>query len=158
MKINKDICPNCGGVLLPVAQVPFMGANVPISEELHIFECPSCEEYFRKKHGEFYPMELAEIVELQHSLVEKTKSLTGRGVVTTIEDKLEFYNFITENLSSELAGLLQENKFHRAYTLDEILEACKTLGINPKTCYGQLTRMVTGWLYSHKGRYAEEGA
>jgi len=67
------------------------------------------------------------------------------------EKKLRKWAKDIQVLSNELVPLtITEGKIHRAYTVEEILEACHEIGFNPKEVKGSMVGFVLHWLKKHK--------
>ncbi len=66
------------------------------------------------------------------------------------EKKLRKWTKDIQVLSNGLVPLTTESKFHRAYTVKEILEASRALGFNPKHVQGNMIGFVLSWLKEYK--------
>ena len=56
-----------------------------------------------------------------------------------------------EVLSSVLYHLTTENPIHRAYEVEEILDACDALGFHPSNVSNRRIGFVLNWLKENKG-------
>ena len=150
---NLPVCPSCGTELFPVTSVSVVGRKVPVAPELNIYQCPNCERYFQLKDNELYPITVPEIVEKENKLVEMAERIGGELYKSDVEIRMERLLKIADWMSTPLFSFMKRTKFHRAYTPDEILEACMALGFNPKEVSGNMLRFIQSWLYEHKGQW-----
>ena len=138
-------CPVHDVDLYPAISIKYGNTNVAIPDELEIFECPVGEELYIIKDYEPVPISKSEVYDLVSSYDKQKKFMTP------LEERIERLQKVGEYLSPGLFHLTKESKFHRAYTVDEIVEACDALGFPPKTVEGNMIGAVMSWLKKNKG-------
>jgi len=150
------VCPVHGGRLLPATSVLWNNILVPIDQSLGIYECPSGGEYYILVDDELKSISPIDIVKKQKEHTELVKSISETSkVFSPLEKEAERIEMIDRVLSDALYPLTVEESFHRAYSVEEIIQACNALGFHPKKVKGEMVGFVFDWLFKNKGQFRE---
>jgi hypothetical protein len=154
--IGDILCPVCkSSDVVSVASVTVNGTPLLLHAEIgEVWQCmnPECWSYFLKVNGEFKPIERME-------LLRRQKEITDLLVAEQEVSRARFYPRamevvvkaeMAEALSSLLYHLTAESQFHRSYGIEEIIEACDSLGFNPREVGSRRIGFVLTWLKENK--------
>jgi len=149
-------CPVHGNILLPATSVLWNGMLVPIEQSLGIYECPEGGEYYILVDNELKAINAIDIVKKQKEHTELVKSIGETSkIFSPLEKEAERIEMVDRILSDALYPLTVEESFHRAYSVEEIIEACNALGFHPKKVKGRMIGFVQNWLFKNKGQFRE---
>lgn len=165
MKINNPsntetiVCPECGATAeiirissITIDTVPLMLHN-DVGE---IYQCmnPTCMEYLEKVNDEFKVIKKIDLIRRQKEITDllATESEIAKAKLypKTVEAAIAKAD-VGKLLSSTLYTLTAESVFRRAYTVEEILEACAKIGLHPGDVDNSTIPYVVAWLEENKG-------
>lgn len=167
MKMNKSkgneietiICPVCG-YYTEAERLIELKVDSRITE-LHgdvgfIIQCvnPDCAEYLEKIDSDFKLITKMELIRRQLEITDfltKEEELARARLVPTVVEAEIVKAEAGRILSPTLYTLTAKSIFRRAYTVDELLEACSALGLHPSTIDNATIPHVVAWLEEHKG-------
>lgn len=117
-----------------------------------IWQCEraECMEYLIKVKDKYEPISRRKIIEEQEKI---TKFLAVEAEVARVPSFVEAEIAKADAgrmLSFVLYHLTSETMHHRAYSVEEILEACKAIGFNPLDVDNRRIGFVLNWLRDHK--------
>lgn len=167
MKMNKSndteietiTCPVCG-FYTDVERLIELKIDSRVME-LHedvgfIIQCvnPECAEYLEKIDSDFKLITKIELIRRQleiTDLLAKEIGLARARLVPTVVEAEIVKAEAGRILSPTLYTLTAKSIFRRAYTVDELLEACSALGLHPSTIDNATIHLVVTWLEEYKG-------
>lgn len=165
MKVNKlsntktIVCPECGATaeVIRISSITIDTAPLMLHNDVgEIYQCmnPVCMKYLEKVNDEFKVIKKIELIRRQKEITdllageaELAKSRLAPRAVEVAIAKAEAGRI----LSSALYTLTAESVFRRAYSVEEILEACAAVGLHPEAVDNSTIPLVVGWLEEHKG-------
>jgi len=158
-KIETINCPVCG-FYTEVERLIELKIDSKVTE-LHgdvgfIIQCvnPDCAVYLEKINDEFKLITKRKLIERQLEITDflvKDAELSRIKLVPTAVEAERAKIEAGRVLSPTLYTLTAESIYRRAYTVDEILEACSTMGFHPSTVDNSTIPYVVAWLEEHKG-------
>lgn len=116
--------------------------------EIYLCMNPDCREYLEKVNDEFKVIKKIELIRRQKEI---TDLLATEAEIT----KARLFPRLAEIeagkiLSRVLYHLTSETMHHRAYSVAEVLEACKAIGFNPGDVDNRRISFVLTWLRDYK--------
>lgn len=165
VNINKSsdaktiICPACGKTseITKVDRITIDTAPILLHDDVgEIYLCmnPECREYIEKVNEDFKGIKKIELIKRQKEITdllageaEIAKARLAPRAVEAAIAKAEAGRI----LSSALYTLTAGSVFRRAYGVEEILEACAAVGLQPEAVDNSTIPLVVGWLEEHKG-------
>jgi hypothetical protein len=153
---SKDTtCPVCGAELLPTLSIKVNDTAVTLYEDMgEVYQCtaPECNLYFLKVNGKLEQVTKLEILRMQKEiteLLEAERKAVRAEVFPMAMDSAE-KSELGRSLSRLLWLLTTKNVFHRAYSIEELYEACSAMGVNPSDVDNDMIPCVLTWLQEHK--------
>lgn len=163
MKMSKSndvktiVCPMCGETteVTRIYSVPIDGSPIMLHDDVgEVYQCghADCMAYLLKVRDKFEHISKFDLLKRQKEITDLLTAEAGIARARmfpramAIAAKVE----MAEVLSTVLYHLTSENPYHRAYSVDEVLEACETLGFNPSKVGNKQIGFVLGWLQEHK--------
>ena len=159
-KIETIKCPVCG-LDTEVERLIDLKVDSRITE-LHsdvgfIIQCvnPDCAEYLEKIDSDFKLITKMDLIkrqlEITDFLAKEDDIARARLVPSVVEAEI-----VKAEAGRALSPLLfhltaDRPPVHRAYAVDEILEACRVIGFNPIEVGSRRIGFVLNWLKEHKG-------
>lgn len=160
MKVNKSnntetiVCPKCGATaeIIRISSITIDSTPILLHDAVgEIYQCmnPACLEYLEKVNDEFKVIEKTELFRRQKDI---TDLLTTEAEAT----KARLFPRVAEFeagrvLSGTLYTLTAGSDFRRAYSVEEIIEACKAVGLHPSAVDNATIPYVVAWLEENKG-------
>jgi hypothetical protein len=155
--LERIVCPVCGTTaeIIRIGSVYIDGTPVILHEDVgKVYQClnPECMNYLLRVDNKFNPIEKFELLRRQKEITDLlTKEaeiskamLHPKGYITAMRAEMG------DVLSSVLYHLTSSTNFHRAYTVEETLEACEALGFNPRQVDNSRIKFVLSWLKENK--------
>jgi len=153
---SKDmICPVCDAELLPIRSMKINSTMITLSEDIgEVYQCtaPECALYFLKVDSKLEQVTKIEILRLQSEitgLLETERKAARAEIYPTAMASAE-RSEIGRALSRLLWTFTTENVFHRAYSIEELYEACDAMGVNPSDVDNEMIPCVLTWLKENK--------
>jgi len=117
-----------------------------------IWQCmnPDCLEYLIKVNDEYDPITKTKIIKEQTRITKfLAAELEAARVPSVVEAEVAKIE-AGRALSGILYNLTVGDMFDRAYTIKELLDACKALGLHPSNVDNDSIVYVVSWLREHK--------
>lgn len=164
IKMNKSdgeetiVCPVCEKTseIIRVASISVDTTPLLLHDDVgKIYQCmnPECMEYLEKVNDEFKHITKQELIrrqkEITDLLVTEAEIARARVAPTGVAAAIAKAE-AGRALSAVLYHLTSETAFHRAYTVEEILDACNKLGFNPLEVDNRRIGFVLNWLREYK--------
>lgn len=163
VKMNKSqndevLCPVCSSSdvirisTLAVDGVPAIMLHEDVGD---VYQCqnPECLSYFLKVNDKFESITKLELLRRQKDITDllaaEADVSRARLVPSVVEVELAKAE-AGRLFSGVLYHLTSATIHHRAYTVEEIIEACKTIGFNPLDVDNRRIGFVLNWLREHK--------
>ena len=163
VKMNKksnsnskdEVCHVCSAELLPTLSIMVNGTAVTLYKEMgEVYQCtaPECDLYFLKVNSKLEQVTKLGILRMQREITEllETERKAVRAEVFPMAMASAERSELGRSLSRLLWLMTTENVFHRAYTIEELYEACNSLGVNPSDVDNDMIPVVMTWLKEHK--------
>lgn len=161
MKVNKVsdssdmVCPVCGAELLPIRSIKVNNTMITLSEDIgDVYQCtaPECALYFLKVDSKLEQVTKIEILRLHKEITDllETERKAARAEVYPTAMAAAERSEIGRALSRLLWLMTTENVFHRAYSIEELYEACAAMGVNPSDVDNDMIPCVLTWLKENK--------
>ena len=163
MKMNNAknnvsiVCPVCKKTsdIVRIYSITVDSTPLMLHDEIgELYQCqnPECLSYLIKARDRFEPISKIELIrrqkEITDLLVAESEVARSRVYPKGMEAALKAE--MAEALSGVLYHLSAESPYHRAYGIDEILEACEKLGFNPSKVDNRRIGFVLNWLKENK--------
>jgi hypothetical protein len=155
--LEKIVCPVCGTTaeVIKISSISIDGTPIILHEDVgEVYQCmnPECMSYLLKVNSKFEPITKRELLSRQKEITDLLSKeaeiskarLYPSGYITAMRAEMG------ESLSYVLYHLTSATEFHRAYTIEEVLEACNALGFNPRQVDNSRIKFVLGWLKENK--------
>ena len=151
---NEVLCPECGSsevviiTDLSVDALPAMRLHEAVGE---VYQCqiPDCMSYFLKVKDKFEYISKFDLIKKQNAitvaLAAEAEAARAMLVPSVVEAEIA-----GRTLSPILYNLTVGDMYDRAYTVKELLDACKALGIHPSNVDNDSIVYVVSWLREHK--------
>lgn len=162
-KSNDDIktivCPACGKTteVTRVYSIPVNESPILLHDDVgEVYQCghADCMAYLLKVRDKFEHVSKLvllrrqkEISDLLTAEAEVARARLVPAVVETARAMAEAGRLLSSTLYTLTAGSI----FRRAYTVEEIIEACAALGFNPSVVDNDTIPHVVAWLEENKG-------
>lgn len=152
---NNTVCPICGSELLPTLAIKVNDTSITLYEDMgKVYQCtaPECGLYFLRVNSKLEQVTKLEILRMQREITEllETERKAVRAEVFPMAMASAERSEIGKALSRLLWLLTTENVFHRAYTIEELYEACAAMGVNPSDVDNDMIPCIMTWLQEHK--------
>lgn len=122
--------------------------------EIYLCMNPECNEYLEKVNEEFKGIKKIELIKRQKEITDllagEAEIAKARLVPAVVEAAIAKAD-VGRLLSSTLYTLTAGSDFRRAYSVEEILEACTATGLQPSAVDNSTIPFIVGWLEEHKG-------
>lgn len=155
--LERIVCPVCGitSEIIRVGSISIDGTPIILHEDVgEIYQCMNlnCMSYLLKVDKKFEHITKFDLLKRQKEITDLLTSeaeiakarLYPKGYLVAMKAEMG------ESLSYVLYHLTSATAFHRAYTVEEVLEACEALGFNPRQVDNSRIKFVLGWLREHK--------
>ena len=155
--IKTIICPVCKKTteVVRIYSIPVDTSPMMLDDDIgEVYQCghADCMAYLLRVNDAFEPIS-------KFGLLKRQKEITDLLVAESDIARARLYPKAMEAaamsemgdvLSTVLYHLTSESPYHPAYTIEEVLDACKTLGFNPSKVDNKRIGFVLGWLQEHK--------
>jgi len=163
VKMNKlndartIVCPVCDKTteIVMVYSVPVDGSFIMLHDDVgEVYQCghADCMSYLLKVRDKFEHISKFDLLRRQKEITDLLAAEAGIARARLYPKAMEAAAMVemADVLSTVLYHLTSENPYHRAYSVEEILDACKTLGFNPSKVGNKQIGFVLGWLQENK--------
>jgi len=161
MKKSDDaktiVCPLCGETteVTRVYSIPINESPVMLHDDVgEVYQCEhaDCMAYLLRVRDKFEHITKFNLLKRQKEITDLLVAEAGVARARLYPNAMEAAAMaeMADVLSTVLYHLTSENPYHRAYSVEEILDACKTLGFNPSKVDNKRIGFVLGWLQEHK--------
>lgn len=158
-KSNEDdiVCPLCDSSEISdrIYNITINDTPLLLHDEVgEIYQCmnPECRSYLEKVNSKIIAISKSELIRRQKDitdlLVAEREIALGRRYPKAVEFAATAE--ISESLSGVLYTMTVETDFHRAYTIEELFEACAKLGYHPSKVDNVRIPYVLSWLKEYK--------
>jgi len=150
------VCPVCKKTsdIIKIDFISIDDVKVRLHEDVgDIWRCMNfdCLEYLIKVNDKYEPISRDDIMDKQSNITKfLAAELEAARVPSVVEAELAKVE-AGRALSGILYNLTVGDMFDRAYTIEELLEACKALGLHPSNVYNDSIVYVVSWLRERKG-------
>ena len=151
------ICPACGKTteVTRVYTIPVNESHIVLHDDVgEVYECghADCMAYLLKVRDKFEHISKLDLLKRQKEITDLLTAEAEVARARMYPKAMETAAMVemAESLSTVLYHLTSENPYHRAYSVEEVFEACKTLGFNPSKVDNRRIGFVLGWLQEHK--------
>ncbi len=156
-EIERIICPVCKETseIIRVSSITVDDVPMILHKDVgEIYQCmnPACLEYLVKVHGKYEPISRIEILKRQKEITDLLEAEAGisRARLFPREAEIAMRAERGRALSPLLYHYTSETPHYRAYSVDELLEACDALGFNPSDVGNRQIGFILTWLREHK--------
>ena len=156
-EIERIVCPVCKETseIIRVSSITVNDVPMMLHEDVgEIYQCmnPDCLEYIVMVHGKYEHITRIEILRRQKEITDLLAAEAG-----VARAKL-YPKAAAVAMRAEMGGVLSPLLYHntsktpyyRAYSVDELVEACTAIGFNPSTVGNRQIGFILNWLSEHK--------
>jgi len=158
-KSNEDdiVCPLCDSSDISdrIHSITIDSTSLLLHDEVgEIYQClnPECMAYLEKVNSKIIVISKSELIRRQKDitdlLVAEREIAVGRRYPKAVEAAAKAE--LSESLSGVLYTMTIETEYHRAYTIEELFEACTKLGYHPSKVDNVRIPYVLSWLKEYK--------
>jgi len=150
------VCPECGKTteVTRVYTIPIDESPILLHDDVgEVYQCghADCMTYMLMVRDKFVSISKFDLLKRQKEITDLLAAESGLARSRLYPRAMEAAVMaeVADVLSTVLYHLTSESPYHRAYSVEEILEACKTLGFNPSKVDNKRIGFVLGWLTEH---------
>ena len=154
---NTIVCPACTRTtdITRIHSIPIDDSPIMLHEDVgEIYQCghADCISYILKVNNKFESISKFDLLKRQKEITDMliAESEVARARVYPKGAEIAAKVEMADVLSTVLYHLTAESPHHRAYLVDEVIEACETLGFNPSKVDNKRIGFVLGWLKENK--------
>lgn len=155
--IKTIICPLCEKTtdVVRVYSIPINESPILLHDDVgEVYQCghADCMAYLLLIRGEYKHISKFDLLKRQKEITDLLVAEAGIARARFYPRAMEAAVMVemADVMSTVLYHLTSENPYHRAYSVEEVLEACKILGFNPSKVGNKQIGFVLGWLQEHK--------
>lgn len=158
-EIIKIVCPVCTITTEAekITRIFIAGEETRLYDEVgKIYQCgnPECGEYLEKIDDEFRLIKKTELIERQTKITDylaKEAELARARLIPAVVEAEIIKAEAGRALSPLLFHLTADRPpVHRAYSVTEVLDACRAIGFNPLEVGSRRIGFVLNWLKEYK--------
>jgi len=155
--VKTTVCPACGKTteVVRIYSIPVNESPILLHDDIgEVYQCghADCMAYLLKVRDKFEVITKLDLLKRQKEITDLLAAEAGIARARLYPKAMEAAVLVemADVLSTVLYHLTSENPYHRAYSVDEILNACKAIGFNPSKVGNKQIGFVLGWLQEHK--------
>ena len=156
-KPERIVCPVCKETseIIRVGSITVNDVPMLLHEDVgEVYQCmnPACLEYLIKVHDKYEPISRIELLRRQKEITDLLAAEAGVARARLYPKAAEIA--IKAEMGGALSSLLyhytSKTPYYRAYSVDELFEACTALGFNPSKVGNKQIGYILSWLKEYK--------